>query len=105
MTQTMSMKVDAKKNCESIHSGQFMVSHIEQEEPDEYQDPDYTADEDDDCEEINDATKSKLIPGPSSGICTQLERYKPQADEATSKHYEIDTDLSQVFNTLNVTYK
>lgn len=103
MTQTMSMKVEAKKNCESIHSGQFMVSHIEQEEPDEYQDPDYTADEDED-EEVVDASKSKLIPGPS-GICTQLERYKPQAAATSSRHYEIDSDLSQVFNTLNVTYK
>lgn len=106
----MSVKVEAaKKNCESIHSGQFMVSHFEQEEePDneDYQDPDDVVDDDEDCEEIIDTTV-KLIPGPSTsvaGISTQLERYKPPLI-ATSRHHEIDSDLSQVFNTLNVTYK
>ena len=108
MTQTMSMKVDSKKNCESIHSGQFMVSHFEQE-PDEYQD--YPVD-DDECEEIVEPSASSrnivpsLIPSTSSGVCMQLERYKPQEPEKRiSEVYEIDSDLSQVFNTLNVTYK
>ncbi|XP_070492951.1 carbohydrate-responsive element-binding protein isoform X2 [Chironomus tepperi] len=103
MTQTMSVKVESKKNCEHIHSGQFMVSHFEQEEEaeDEYQD--YPVDDDDDeCDEISESSTSKIIPGPSTNVCTQLERYRPQAQD---KHYEIDSDLSQVFNTLNVTYK
>lgn len=102
--QTMSMKVDSKKNCESIHSGQFMVSHFEQE-PDEYQD--YPVD-DDECEEITTDTAVPRIPvaSTSSGICMQLERYKPKEPERRiSEVYEIDSDLSQVFNTLNVTYK
>ena len=105
----MSVKVEAaEKNCESIHSGQFMVSHFEQEEPDN-DDPDDVVDDDDDCEEIIDTTAVKLLPGPSStsiaGISSaQLERYKPPLI-ATSRHHEIDSDLSQVFNTLNVTYK
>lgn len=104
MRMRMSVKVEAKKNCESIHSGQFMVSHFEQEPDDnDYQDPDYVADDDDDCEEIIDTTTSKLLPGTSTSVCTQLERYKPQ--NAASRHHEIDSDLSQVFNTLNVTYK
>lgn len=110
MRMRMSVKVEAaKKNCESIHSGQFMVSHFEQEDPDndDYQDPDDVVDEDDDCEEIIDTT-AKLIPGPSTsvaGISAQLERYKPPSLITTSRHHEIDSDLSQVFNTLNVTYK
>lgn len=104
MTQTMSMKVDSKKNCESIHSGQFMVSHFEQE-PDEYQD--YPGD-DDESEEIAESSKSsRNIPSTSSsGVCMQLERYKPlEPEKRISEVYEIDSDLSQVFNTLNVTYK
>ncbi|KAL7027841.1 hypothetical protein ACKWTF_005617 [Chironomus riparius] len=102
MTQTMSVKVESKKNCEHIHSGQFMVSHFEQEEEaeDEYQD--YPVDDDDECDDISESSNSKVLPGPSTNVCTQLERYRPQAQE---KHYEIDSDLSQVFNTLNVTYK
>lgn len=99
----MSVKVEAKKSCESIHSGQFMVSHFEQEDQDEYQDPNYVADDDDEIEEIIDTSTAKLLPGPSTSVCMQLERYKPMT--ASSRHHEIDSDLSQVFNTLNVTYK
>lgn len=104
MTQTMSIKMESKKNCESIHSGQFMVSHFEQE-PDEYQD--YPVD-DDVGEEIADSSTSipRNFPSTSSGVCMQLERYKPaQPEKRISEVYEIDSDLSQVFNTLNVTYK
>lgn len=98
----MSLKVESKKNCESIHSGQFMVSHFEQE-PDEYQD--YPVD--DECEEIAESSGARVIPQPgtSSGVCTQLERYKPLEERRISEVYEIDSDLNQVFNTLNITYK
>jgi hypothetical protein len=98
------VKMEAKKSCESIHSGQFMVSHFETE-PDEYQDPDYVADDDDEIEDVIDTSTAKLIPGPSTSVCMQLERYKPLTAVSTSRHHEIDSDLSQVFNTLNVTYK
>lgn len=103
MTQTMSFKIESKKNCESIHSGQFMVSHFEQE-PDEFQD--YPGD-DDECEEIAESSSSsRATPSTSSGVCMQLERYKPlEPEKRISEVYEIDSDLSQVFNTLNVTYK
>lgn len=103
----MSMKVDAKKNCESIHSGQFMVSHFEQE-PDEYQD--YPAD-DDECEEITEAPSTsrntpRAAPSNVSSVSMQLERYKPlEPERRISEVYEIDSDLSRVFDTLNVTYK
>jgi hypothetical protein len=101
MTQTMSMKVESKKHCESIHSGQFMVSHIEQE-PDEYQD--YPADDDDECEEMPEA--SSAMPSTSANHCMTLERYKPlQPEKRLSDVYEIDSDLSKIFDTLNVTYK
>ena len=105
MTQTKVM--ESKKSCnesrEVIHSGQFMLSNIEQEDEGYMEVPDYVAaDEgDDEIEEIVDTTKLMTVP---SGVCTQLERYNPQT-VATCKHYEIDSDLSQVFNTLNVTYK
>lgn len=104
MTQTMSLKMESKKNCESIHSGQFMVSHFEQE-PDEYQD--YPGD-DDECEEIADSSSTRVnpIPSTSTGVCMDLERYKPlESEKRISEVYEIDSDLSQVMSTLNVTYK
>ncbi|CRK93053.1 CLUMA_CG006597, isoform A [Clunio marinus] len=105
MTQTMSLKVESKKNCESIHSGQFMVSHFEQE-LDEYQD---YPDNDDECEEITADTSGSSGPvaSTSSGVVSmQLERYKfLEPERRISEVYEIDSDLSQVFNTLNVTYK
>jgi hypothetical protein len=102
MTQTMSVKVDTKKNCEQILSGNFMVSNFEQE-LDEYQD-DYTDDNnDDEVEEIiTDSSNSKILPSTSAGVCMQLEKYRPLTPD---KQYEIDSDLSQIFNTLNVTYK
>jgi hypothetical protein len=100
MTQAMSIKIESKKNCENIHSGQFMISQIEQEEIDEYDNQ--NPDDDDECEEIiSEASTSKIIVHPgSSSNAMQLERY-----QAPERHYEIDSDLSQVFNTLNVTYK
>jgi hypothetical protein len=108
MTPTMSVKVESnKKNSESrILSGQFMISHFEQEF-DEYQDYNPAEDDDDDgCDDISESSNSKvLVPGTSSSLsaCLALERYRQQPPE---KHCaEIDSDLSQVFNTLNVTYK
>jgi hypothetical protein len=95
MTQTMSMKLESKKNCESIHSGQFMVSHFETE-----LDEEYPAEDEEDIAETSTAVPSTST---SSNACLQLEKYKP--DKRISDVYEIDSDLSQVFNTLNVTYK
>lgn len=94
MTQTMSMKLESKKNCESIHSGQFMVSHFETELDE------YPAEDEEDIAEAASA-----VPSTSTGnnASLQLERYKPE--KRISDVYEIDSDLSQVFNTLNVTYK
>lgn len=100
MTQTMSMKVESKSR---IHSGQFMVSHFEQE-PDEYQE----YQDDDESEEIAEPSSSMANPIPSTSTARslQLERYKPaEPERRIAEVYEIDSDLSQVFNTLNVTYK
>jgi hypothetical protein len=80
-----------------------MVSHFEQE-TDEYQE----YQDDDEGEEIAEASTSMVNPIPSTSIARslKLERYKPQAPERRiAEVYEIDSDLSQVFNTLNVTYK
>lgn len=92
MTQTMSMKLESKKSCESIHSGQFMVSHFETELDE------YPAEDEEDIAEAPAPSTSA-----SANACLQLERYKP--DKRISDVYEIDSDLSRVFNTLNVTYK
>lgn len=101
MTQTMSMKLESKKNCESIHSGQFMVSHFETE-LDEYSE--YPVEEDDDgIAEASPVPRPIPSTSTSSNVNMQLERYKPE--KRISEVYEIDSDLSQVFNTLNVTYK
>jgi hypothetical protein len=100
MTQTMSMKLESKKNCESIHSGQFMVSHFETE-PDEYSE--YPVEDEEDGI-VEPSSVPRPIPSTStSSASMQLERYKPE--KRISEAYEIDSDLSQVFNTLNVTYK
>jgi hypothetical protein len=97
----MSMKLEAKKNCESIHSGQFMVSHFETE-PDEYSE--YPVEDEEDGI-VEPSSVPRPVPSTSTGIIAslQLERYKPE--KRISEVYEIDSDLSQVFNTLNVTYK
>lgn len=97
MTQTMSVKLESnKKGCESIHSGQFMVSHFEErEEETEFVESD---------EESDNNKKRVVLPTPSTSTstqCMQLTKYIP----APSQIYEIDSDLSQVFQTLNVTYK
>lgn len=99
MTQTMSMKLESKKS-ESIHSGQFMVSHFETELEDEY-----PVDEEEDGITAGPSPVPRLIPSTSTGssVSMQLERYKPE--KRISEVYEIDSDLSQVFKTLEVTYK
>uniref|UniRef100_A0A182K780 RPA_interact_C domain-containing protein n=1 Tax=Anopheles christyi TaxID=43041 RepID=A0A182K780_9DIPT len=124
---------EERKRCgETIHSGQFMVSHFETEGAE---------DDDDDLgmqmEEVKPAdlisadTAGVIRPVSASGglsdvasvtsgagalvplanICSaepqnQLARYVPRhaGNRSTVSQVEIDTDLSTVFNTLNVTY-
>lgn len=105
-----SLKVDVKDSKSStqsdsrIHSGAFMVSHFNDEneiENQDYADPVNQMDDDDD-DGAENALSVLKIPGPSSGVvCMELEKYKPE----DKRICEIDSDLSQVFNTLNVTYK
>lgn len=91
---------DNKTNqSESIHSGQFMVSHFEK---------------DDDEEEIDDDTITDVVVSPrhdsDSGDGKELQRYNGALASYHIQHktivssVEIDTDLSTIFNTLNVTY-
>lgn len=85
-----------------------MVSHFNDEneiENQDYADPVTTMDDDDDDDVAENALSVMKIPGPSTSVvCMDLERYKPE-DKRIAKVCEIDSDLSQVFNTLNVTYK
>lgn len=111
----------ARKSGESIHSGQFMVSHIENNDEEEDVERDkiielLTEDE----SSASGVTGGGSCAGASgigitpSGVppvvmpCTDLQIYNPStaANRAASDHlgHIIDTDLSTVFNTLNVTY-
>lgn len=135
---------EERKRCgETIHSGQFMVSHFETEGAED--------DDDDlgmqlDAEDVKPSLISSdavLLPSVSGGIVSedrpassralvplgtdsagacssanagarprgesnQLARYVPRplhlSSRSTVSQVEIDTDLSTVFNTLNVTY-
>ncbi len=141
MPQNMSREEAAKKNSESIHSGQFMVSHFEAEETQEgtsarhclsmiflkgYQYlmfvfAIYFLDDEDELEmpeesDDNATAVAKpattllyktnltqaLVPS-TSHQCMELQ-ILPDPRKAVTQ-VEIDSDLSQVFNTLNVTYK
>ena len=104
MTRTIVM--ETKNRCEDrILSGQFMVSHFEQEAEDYI----------DDCEGIDcsDSSLVEAVPSlsnvastSSSAACTALALYKPKEPEKRiAEVYEIDSDLSKIFDTLNVTYK
>uniref|UniRef100_A0A182YDG1 Uncharacterized protein n=4 Tax=Cellia TaxID=44534 RepID=A0A182YDG1_ANOST len=124
---------EQRKRCgETIHSGQFMVSHFETEGAE---------DDDDDLgmqmEEVKPAdliatdSAGVILPVSASGALSdvaastssgalvplgasigstenqnQLARYVPRpfGNRTTVSQVEIDTDLSTVFNTLNVTY-
>lgn len=101
---SVKMEPKEKATCVSrIHSGAFMVSHFNDEneiENQDYTDPVNQMDDDDEAENAMSVMK---IPG-SSGVCMELEKYKTE-DKRIAKVCEIDSDLSQVFNTLNVTYK
>lgn len=101
----MSLKIDKEKSDGvRIHSGAFMVSHFNDEN--EIENQDYYQEDDDD---ENDKAENPVVmkfpeTSTNSSVCMELERYKSE-DQRIAEVYEIDSDLSQVFNTLNVTYK
>jgi hypothetical protein len=103
---SMSNKMRSFKDCkETIHSGQFMVSHIEGQEDDELE-------EDDDNTSITSPLGSDVIPyiEYTNSSTMEVEKYNPyrnikMSSDKTVSQVEIDTDLSTVFNTLNVTYR
>lgn len=91
------MEAREPKKSESIHSGQFMVSHFENND-----------EEDIESDEIIeglpkvDETVGTVAPAPS---CTDLQLYNPNIFRGSSDLGNlIDSDLSTVFRTLNVTY-
>uniref|UniRef100_A0A182WGN6 RPA_interact_C domain-containing protein n=1 Tax=Anopheles minimus TaxID=112268 RepID=A0A182WGN6_9DIPT len=123
---------DQRKRCgETIHSGQFMVSHFETEGAED--------DDDDLGMQMEEVKPADLISSDSAGVILpvsvsgalsdvaassssnalvplasmgstehqhQLARYVPRhvGNRSSVSQVEIDTDLSTVFNTLNVTY-
>uniref|UniRef100_A0A182P337 RPA_interact_C domain-containing protein n=1 Tax=Anopheles epiroticus TaxID=199890 RepID=A0A182P337_9DIPT len=130
LTSGGSTGTEERKRCgETIHSGQFMVSHFETEGAED--------DDDDLGMQMEDVKPADLIAADSASIIlavpatggrsdvtssagalvplasigaaepqNQLARYvpKPIGNRSTVSQVEIDTDLSTVFNTLNVTY-
>lgn len=111
MMMASTMSDNRNNQSESIHSGQFMVSHFEKDDEEE-------ADENDIKEVLSpkqppDVTTDPVVGStcvvhnpPYTGM--ELQRYNPAA-VAHHKHFpssvEIDTDLSTIFQTLNVTYQ
>ncbi|XP_011192829.1 protein WBSCR14 homolog isoform X1 [Zeugodacus cucurbitae] len=99
----------SKSERESIHSGQFMVSHFEAEEAQEDD-----LEEDDevkmiDPEDIN-LTKSEDI----VNTCTDVQRFVPrkisyvqelgQEGSVVASHLEIETSLTKLFKCMNLAY-
>lgn len=100
---------------ESIHSGQFMVSHFEKDDEEEA--------DDDDVKEIlemlspqkPDVSTDPVVGSTSAAQNPQyirpygmeLQRYNPAAvaHHRTLSSVEIDSDLSRIFDTLKVTYE
>lgn len=84
-----------KPEKEAIHSGQFMVSHFEAEEPD---------DEDDvavPIPEVNE-TKDIIEVRPSGRICNRMEN---QWLQVTQQPLAIDTSLSKLFQCMSIAYR
>lgn len=103
MTQSMSLSntiVDfGPKHCETIHSGQFMVSHYDTETK-----------EDDDDEEISDLYKSVAVDTSSSdksniNECMEIEKYQANRDNDSNDKLPIDRDLSKLFQCMKLTYR
>ncbi|XP_039951716.1 carbohydrate-responsive element-binding protein isoform X2 [Bactrocera tryoni] len=99
----------SKSERESIHSGQFMVSHFEAEEAQEDD-----LEEDDevkmlDPEEIN-LTKTEDV----ENTCTDVQRFVPrkisyvpelgQEGSVVASHLEIETSLTKLFKCMNLAY-
>uniref|UniRef100_A0A336M9X4 CSON013117 protein n=1 Tax=Culicoides sonorensis TaxID=179676 RepID=A0A336M9X4_CULSO len=104
MMMASTMTDNRNNTSESIHSGQFMVSHFEK---DDEEDPD-----DDEIVEMlsPQQTQDSIISDPvtvTAGHCMDLQRYNPAVagQHKTLSSVEIDSDLSTIFNTLNVTYQ
>lgn len=100
----------SKSERESIHSGQFMVSHFEAEEAQEDD-----LEEDDevkmlDPEDIN-LTKSEDI----ENTCTDVQRFVPRKisyvqelgpeGSVVASHLEIETSLTKLFKCMNLAYR
>lgn len=100
----------SKSERESIHSGQFMVSHFEAEEAQEDD-----LEEDDevkmlDPEEIN-LTKTEDVENTS----TDVQRFVPrkisyvqelgQEGSVVASHLEIETSLTKLFKCMNLAYR
>lgn len=85
---------ETKKDRETIHSGQFMVSQFEAE-----------AQEDWDDEEMPDPDKpNETI---TVNTCTDIQRYVPRTIRLASRNQElsIETSLTKLFNCMKLAYR
>lgn len=85
------------RKSESIHSGQFMVSHFENNDEEDIE-------TDEIIEGLPKVEEAVGVPA-TIPTCTDLQPYNPNLLAVTSDlGHLIDSDLSTVFRTLNVTY-
>uniref|UniRef100_A0A1B0EYM8 BHLH domain-containing protein n=2 Tax=Lutzomyia longipalpis TaxID=7200 RepID=A0A1B0EYM8_LUTLO len=88
---SMSFKLssgESKKDRETIHSGQFMVSQFEAE-----------AQEDWDDEEMPDPDKPNVV-----NTCTDIQRYVPRTSVFRNHELSIETSLTKLFNCMKLAY-
>lgn len=86
---------------ESIHSGQFMVSHFEAE-----------AQDDDDTEiKMPDPDDPNYQKPEDLNLCTEIQLYIPQKinqcgdTSLITSHLEIETSLTKLFKCMNLAYR
>ncbi|CAD6997143.1 unnamed protein product [Ceratitis capitata] len=99
----------SKSERESIHSGQFMVSHFEAEEAQEDD-----LEEDDEVKMIDPEDPNLAKTEDLVNTCTEVQRFVPRKisyvqetghiGSAVTSHLEIETSLTKLFKCMNLAY-
>ncbi|XP_017494071.1 PREDICTED: uncharacterized protein LOC108382174 isoform X2 [Rhagoletis zephyria] len=99
----------SKLERESIHSGQFMVSHFEAEEAQEDD-----LEEDDEVKMIDPEDPSLAKSEEAVNTCTDVQRFVPRkishiqepghVGSVVASHLEIETSLTKLFKCMNLAY-
>ncbi|XP_054741747.1 protein WBSCR14 homolog isoform X1 [Anastrepha obliqua] len=99
----------SKSERESIHSGQFMVSHFEAEEAQEDD-----LEEDDEVKMLDPEDPNLTKSEESVNTCTDVQRFVPRkisyvqelghVGSVVASHLEIETSLTKLFKCMNLAY-